>query len=444
MDQSIFKAYDIRGLYPSQIDEQAVYAITRATVRHLKAKKMTIATDNRGSSPALKNSVIDALMDEGVYVVDAGVATTPMFYFAVNKAQTDGGIMITASHNPPEYNGLKITAREARPVGENSGLQEIKRMALAGNFPSTVHDGAIKKTDFLDAYADFLLEGVSLPSITLAVDGACGAVGVIINKIKERTGVKILPLCFAPCERLAHEGNPMKDENVEDLMSALRAGKADLGVAFDGDADRVFFFDKTGERIPTHAVACILAERYLASHPKASIIADVRMPKIFQETAERNNGAYFESRVGHAFIKQLMRERGAVFAAEVSGHFYFKDFFNADSGMFALVQILNILARGQKTLAELARPFLTRFQSGEQNYTVKDKQAALDALEKAFQDGHVTHLDGLSAHFPDWWFNARPSNTEPFLRVNIEADTQGLLEESRKNIENIIFSDSKQ
>jgi phosphomannomutase len=261
---------------------------------------------------------------------------------------------------------------------------------------------------------------------------------MIIDKIKERTGVKILPLCFAPCERLAHEGNPLKDENVKDLVALLGQGKADMGVAFDGDADRVFFFNKTGERIPTHAVACILAEQYLARHPKASIITDVSMPKVFQETVAVNGGAFLESRVGHTFIKQLMRERGAVFAAEVSGHFHFKDFFNADSGMFALMQILNILAHEQKTLAELARPFLTRFQSGELNYTIKDKQAALDALEKAFQDSHITRLDGLSAHFPDWWFNARPSNTEPFLRLNIEADTKELLESQKTEIKKII------
>ena len=438
MNESIFKAYDIRGIYPADIDEQAVKDIARATVRFLKAKSITIAMDNRVSSPSLKEAVLDGLFEEGVTVVDAGMTTTPMFYFAVNQAGTDGGIMITASHNPPQYNGLKITSREARPVGESSGLEEIKKLALAGGFSGTVHDSAIKRRDYLGAYVDFLLKDVAVPPLTVAVDGACGVAGTIVTEIASRTGLKILPLCFAPCAELAHEGNPMKDENVHDLVAVLQTGNADFGVAFDGDADRVFFFGKTGERIPTHAVSCVLAERYLKAHPKASIIADVRMPKVFQETVERNGCMFLESRVGHTFIKQLMRERGSVFGAEVSGHFYFKDFFSADSGLYAFMQILDILSSEGKTLEQLCAPYLGRFQSGELNYTVHDKQTAMDTLKKTFQDGRVTNLDGLSAHFPDWWFNVRPSNTEPFLRVNIEADTEESLDSRKQEIERII------
>lgn len=438
MNESIFKAYDIRGIYPADIDEQAVKAIARATVRFLNAKSITIAMDNRASSPSLKEAVLDGLFEEGVTVVDAGMTTTPMFYFAVNQASTDGGIMITASHNPPQYNGLKITSQEARPIGENSGLLEIKKLALAGDFSGTVHDSAMKRRDYLGAYVDFLLNNVTVPALTVAVDGACGVAGTIVTEIASRTGLKILPLCFAPCAELAHEGNPMKDENVHDLVAVLETGKADLGVAFDGDADRVFFFGKTGERVPTHAISCILAEQYLQIHPKSSIIADVRMPKIFQETVERNGGTFLESRVGHTFIKQLMRERGSVFGAEVSGHFYFRDFFNADSGLYSFVQILNIISSKGKTLEQLCAPYLGRFQSGELNYTVHDKQSAIDALKKTFQDGHITNLDGLSVYFSDWWCNIRPSNTEPFLRVNIEADTKELLDSKKQEIERTI------
>ncbi len=457
MNQSLFKAYDIRGIYPSEIDEKAVYAIARAAVRFLKARSITIAMDNRESSPALKKSVLDALMDEGVYVIDAGVTTTPLFYFAVNQAHTDGGIMITASHNSPQYNGLKLTSKSARPIGENSGLLDIKQLACAGGFGATaplvsyerselennkysrgMHDGAIKNADYLDAYVDFLLKDISIPHITLAIDAACGPVGMIIDKIAARTDIKVLPLCFAPCAQLAHEGNPMKDENVKDLVAVLQHNKADLGVAFDGDADRVFFFDKTGERISTHTVACVLARHYLALHKGATIIADVRMPKIFQETVKKNGGVFLESRVGHAFIKQLMRERGAVFAAETSGHFYFKDFFNADSGMFALTRILDIITREKKSLADLVKPYLKRFQSGELNYTVKDKQMVMNALEKAFPDASISRLDGLSAHFLNWWFNVRPSNTEPYLRLNIEANTKELLKQAREKVEEVI------
>lgn len=438
MNESIFKAYDIRGVYPDEIKEEDVKNIARGTVRFLKAKSILIAMDNRTSSPSLKEAVLDGLFEEGVTVFDAGMTTTPMFYYAVNKAQADGGIMITASHNPPQYNGLKITSKEARPIGEISGLLEIKEMALKKEFSNTVHDSAIKRQNYLDSYVDFLLQNVSIQPITLAIDSACGVAGTIVTEIASRSDLQVLPLCFTPCKELVHEGNPMKDENVKDLVAVLQEGKADMGVAFDGDADRIFFFDKTGERIPTHAVACVLANHYLQKNPQASIIADVRMPKILQETVQVNNGVFLESRVGHTFIKQLMRERGAFFGAEVSGHFYYKDFFNADSALYTLMQILNIMSLQGMTLKQLCTPYLGRFQSGELNYTVQNKQDAISNLKKTFQNGQISELDGLSVHFSTWWCNIRPSNTEPFLRVNIEADTQELLQEKIKEIEDII------
>lgn len=439
MNESIFKAYDIRGIYPEEIKEEDVKNIARATVRFIKAKSILIAMDNRISSPSLKEAVLDGLFEEGVTVFDAGMTTTPMFYFAVNKSQADGGIMITASHNPPQYNGLKITSKEARPIGEISGLLEIKEMVLKGGFSSTVHDSALKRQDYLDAYVDFLTQGISVQPLTLAIDSACGVAGTVISKIASQLNLNIIPLCFAPCKELAHEGNPMKEENVQDLVAVLREGKADMGVAFDGDADRIFFFDNKGQRIWTHSIACVLADYYLQLHPKSSVIADVRMPKVLKEVVEKNNGTFLESRVGHTFIKKLMRERGSVFGAEVSGHYYYKDFFNADSGLYTLMQILNIMSLHKKTLKELCAPYEERFQSGELNYTVHDKQGAIDSLKNLFKDGQISNLDGLSIHFSDWWCNIRPSNTEPFLRVNIEANTDLLLQEKKQEIESIII-----
>lgn len=448
VNPSLFKAYDIRGLYPQEFDEKAAYAVARAAVVFLNAKDIIVASDNRDSSPSLKEAVMRACADAGVNVIDAGIATTPLFYFAVNKARADGGIMITASHNPPQYNGLKITSREARPVGESSGLLDIKRIAL--NFDVDVDLDVkrssermrVRQVDFLSSYVDFLLEGIAVPRITIAVDAACGYAGTVMRAIAQRANLRIQPLCFPPCKELAHASDPMKDENVRDIVAALRNGAGDFGVAFDGDGDRIFFFDAQGNRIPSHIAGTLLARYYLKQYHGATIISDVRMPKIFAETVIQNGGKHLENRVGHAFIKQRMREEGAVFAAEMSGHFYFKDFFGADSGMYACTRILDIIAREGKSIAELAAPYAKRIQSGELNFKVTDTAAALTAAEKAFAEGHFTRVDGLSIYFPDWWCNIRPSNTEPLLRVNIEADTKDVLETAKKRIEHILTLDN--
>lgn len=438
MNQSIFKAYDIRGLYPQEFNEKAAYAIARAAVLFLNAKNIVVAADNRDSSPPLKEAVLKALGDAGVNVIDAGVATTPMFYFAVNRARADGGIMITASHNPPQYNGCKITSREARPVGELSGLAEIKRVAAAEQFPETYADGSFIKRDYLREYIDFLLKGVSIPHAVIVVDAACGYAGTVMEGIAKSGKLKIKKLCFPQCKTPAHAADPLKDENVRDIVTALRSGAGDFGIAFDGDGDRIFFFDKSGNRVPSHIIGALLARYYLKQYPGATIISDVRMPKIFAETVAENSGRHIESRVGHAFIKQRMREEGAMFAAEVSGHFYFNDFFCADSGLYAFMRILDIIAFEGKSLAELALPYMKRFQSGELNFKVTDSSAALEAAKKEFSGGRLAYLDGLSVYFPDWWCNMRPSNTEPLLRVNIEADTSQKLREARGKIEEVI------
>ncbi len=440
INSSIFKAYDVRGLYPQEFNESAAYAIARAAALFLHAERMVVAMDNRATSPSLKEAVLRACEDAGVNVTDAGVTTTPLFYFAVNTARADGGIMITASHNPPQYNGLKITSKSARPVGENSGLQEIKTAALAGagKFSKGYADGSYVKRDYVKAYVDFLLQGVSIPDITVAVDAACGYAGTIMQEIAKRTNIRTKNICFPPCEECAHGADPLKDENVRDIAAALQSGAGEFGAAFDGDGDRIFFFDKNGGRIPSHAAGAMLARYYLKRYPGAAIISDVRMPKIFAETVMENGGRHLESRVGHAFIKQLMRKEGAVFAAEVSGHFYFKDFFGADSGLYAFTRILDIIAREKKSLAELAMPYMKRFQSGEINFKVADTAAALAAAEKEFAGGNFTRADGLSVYFSGWWCNIRPSNTEPFLRVNIEAETLQKLLEIKEKIEKIL------
>ncbi|MCR4323257.1 MAG: phosphomannomutase/phosphoglucomutase [Candidatus Azambacteria bacterium] len=442
MNQSIFKAYDVRGLYPQECDEDAAYRIAKATAKFLNAKKMLIAMDNRDSSPSLKAAVIKGLAEEGVAMIDAGVATTPMFYFAAHDSQADGGIMVTASHNPPQYNGLKIVGKTAMPIGEASGLPTIKEMALVdtGGEQKTEITPNIQAIDFLQKYADFLTKDARAPKIRVTVDAACGPAGMIVSEVAERMHIEVIPLCFAPCAVRAHDADPLKDVNTRDLVDAVVAQKADMGIALDGDGDRVFFFDNEGKRIPSHAIASLIAKDLLEQAGAGPIITDVRMPKIVHETVVNNGGTILESRVGHAFIKKLMREHNALFGAELSGHFYFRDFWGMDSGMMMIMRVLGVLEKTGKTIQELTQQYCVRAQSGELNFTVADKAAATAKLKTAFADGKQEELDGLTIVYPTWWCNVRPSNTEPYLRVNIEADTQELLNSMKEKIEAILNS----
>ncbi|MBI5913128.1 phosphomannomutase/phosphoglucomutase [Candidatus Azambacteria bacterium] len=440
INSSIFKAYDVRGLYPQEFDEDAAYRIAKATARFLNAKRMLIAMDNRDSSQKLKEAVMRGLGEEDVEMIDAGVATTPMFYFAAYDSQADGGIMVTASHNPPQYNGLKIVGKTAMPIGEASGLPAIKELACADT-PETQKTDAVPNVqgaDFLAKYVDFLTRGVRAPKMRIAVDAACGPAGMIVDAVSKRLGIEIIPLCFAPCVVRVHEADPLKDANTRDLAEAIVAQKADMGVALDGDGDRAFFFDSEGKRVPSHAIASVIAKELLERHGAGAVITDVRMPKVLHETAAKSGGTMIESRVGHAFIKKLMREHNALFGAELSGHFYFRDFWGMDSGIMMMMRVLAVLEKTGKTIKELTRPYCVRAQSGELNFTVADKASAIAKLKAAFADGKQQELDGLTIIYPTWWCNVRPSNTEPFLRVNIEADAQEELARVKTRIEQVI------
>ena len=460
MNRSIFKAYDVRGLYPHEFDEVAAYRIARATakfltrstssgstlnkVEGLSAKTMLIAMDNRDSSSSLKEAVIRGLTEEGVEIIDAGVATTPMFYFAAYDFQADGGIMVTASHNPPQYNGLKIVGKTAMPIGEASGLPAIQEIACAEETKVQKTDTApnVQSVDFLAKYVDFLTNNVRMPKMLIAVDAACGPAGTIVSAVAERLKIEIIPLCFAPCAVRAHGADPLKDENTRDLAEAVVAQNADMGIALDGDGDRAFFFDNEGKRVPSHAIASVIAKDLLERDGASMVITDVRMPKVFHETVAQSGGTIIESRVGHAFIKKLMREHNALFGAELSGHFYFRDFWGMDSGIMMMMRVLAVLEKTGKSIKELTQPYCVRAQSGELNFTVADKASAIERLRTAFTDGKQEELDGLTIMYPTWWCNVRPSNTEPFLRVNIEAETAEKLEEIREKIVQVMVGNS--
>lgn len=439
---SIFKAYDVRGLYPQEFDEDAAYRIAKATAKFLGAKTMLITMDNRDSSPSLKEAVMRGLAEEGVAIIDAGIATTPMFYFSAYDSRADGGIMVTASHNPPQYNGLKIVGKTAMPIGEASGLPAIKEIACADEVEAQKTDTVpnVQRIDFLTKYVDFLTKNVRAPKMRIAVDAACGPSGAIISAVAKRLDIEVIPLCFAPCAVRVHDADPLKDENTQDLAEAIVAQGADMGVALDGDGDRAFFFDNEGNRVPSHAIASVIAKDLLEQNGGGSVITDVRMSKVLHDVVAQNGGKIIESRVGHAFIKKLMREHNALFGAELSGHFYFRDFWGMDSGIFMMMQVLTVLEKTGKSIRELTQPYCVRAQSGELNFTVEDKASAIAKLKAAFTDSKQEELDGLTIIYLTWWCNVRPSNTEPFLRVNIEADTQEILATAKEKIETIIRS----
>jgi phosphomannomutase len=434
----IFKAYDIRGLYKKEFDEDIAKKTAQATANFLNAKKLLVAMDNRESSKSLKKAVLEGLLGQKVNIIDIGITTTPMFYWAINKENTGGGIMITASHNPPEYNGLKISKEKAAPVGENSGLADIKKLVLEKNFKGTEKEREIFQKNLTDDYINFLSKGVANINLKIAADFSCGASSEIVKKLSEKLHISLAPLCSMEDE-LKHEGNPLKDENVKDLKEELKNNKYDFGVAFDTDADRIFFFEPNGERIDSGIIASILAENYLKKDKKARFVGSENISKTFSDAVKENKGEYFKSRVGHVFLKEVMREHNATFGAELSGHFYFKDFYFADSGIFTLVQILKIMAETKKSITELTENYKNYYRSGELNFKVKDKDKALLEIKNFYKEAELSEQDGITLSFPNFWLNIRASNTEPLLRVNIEADTKELLDENIKHINTILL-----
>ncbi|MEK7452958.1 MAG: phosphomannomutase/phosphoglucomutase [Patescibacteria group bacterium] len=433
----IFKAYDIRGIYKDEFDEEIAEKTAKATANFLEAKTILVAMDARESSLSLKNSIVKGLIDSGVNVVYIGMTTTPMFYWAVNKENTDGGIMITASHNPSKYNGLKITKKYAAPVGENSGLLDIKNSVMLDNFKSSEKKGDLIEKDLTSLYIEFLSHDIPDLNIKIAMDFSCGASSIIVEKLAKKLNLKITPLCSVG-EKESHEGNPLKDENVSDLIKKLKEEKYDLGIAFDTDADRVFFFTSEGEKIDSSVIASLLSNEYLLNNKKSKFIGSVNISKVFKETVLENNGQYIENRVGHVFMKQAMRENDAIFGAELSGHFYFREFFYADSGIFTMIKILNIIKKSGKNISELIKPYKKYFRSGEINFKVTDKEKSLKDIEKIFSDGKISYEDGVTIRFSNFWLNIRGSNTEPLLRVNLEADSEELLKEKLNKIKSIL------
>jgi phosphomannomutase len=438
LDPKVFKAYDVRGIYPAELDEEGARAIGRAYVEQFEPKSIAAGRDMRLSSPTMQEAFVRGAAEAGADVLDVGMIGTEMLYHAVGELGLDGGATITASHNPKEYTGAKIVRRGALPVGADSGLLEIRDRAVSlqdvsgGQTP-----GRVQERDVYPGFVQKVLSFIdpsAVRSLRVVIDAANGMAGAMLPPILERLPVRAVPCFFEPDGSFPnHEPNPLLPENREFIVAKVIEERADLGIAFDGDADRCFFVDDTGEFVPGDFVTALLAESMLEKVPGGTIIYDARASWAVRDLVERLGGTALPNRVGHAFIKLRMREVDAVFAGEVSGHYYFRDFYQADSGTIPALLLLELVSKRGQKLSEILRPFRERyFLTGELNTPVADVALTLQRLKEHFAgQGEVSHLDGISITADDWHLNVRPSNTEPLLRLNLEALDPALMARKR-------------
>jgi len=447
LDPKVFKAYDVRGIYPLELDEQGARAIGRSYVEEFESERIAIGRDMRVSSRAMADAVIAGAAGAGADVLDLGLVGTEMVYFAVGELALDGGVAVTASHNPKEYTGLKIVRRGALPVGGESGLLDIRDRAVAATDAQEQGRvvGRVSPYDVWPAYVERVLSFVDLAAIgplKVVIDAANGMAGAMLPRVLDRLPQLETVRCFFEPDGTFpnHEPNPLLPENREFIVRKTLDEGADFGVAFDGDADRCFFVDDSGEFVPGDFATALFAEALLEKEPRAKVIYDVRASWAVPETIERAGGVPLVNRVGHAYIKHRMREEEAAFGGEVSGHYYFRDFSQADSGVVPFLLMLERISSDGRKLSEILRPYRERyFITGELNTPVPDVDTKLREIEDHFgSEGRVSHLDGVSVDAGDWHMNVRPSNTEPLLRLNLEARTQELMERKRDEVLRVI------
>jgi phosphomannomutase len=448
LQEGVFKAYDIRGIYGEQLNEVGAQKIGYAFVKLRGAKKIAVGRDMRDSSPAMAEGFISGALAAGAAVVDIGQVSTPMLYFAVGRDQSiDGGVIITASHNPAEYTGMKLVGADVLPIGKGYGMEELKELALSDLDIPVVMNGDLDSVDVLEDYINHITGMVDLETIkpmNIVIDAGNGVNGPIIREVLRRVPqLNITELYFEPDGNFPnHEANPLKVETLEDMKKLVLTHGADLGFAFDGDGDRVGVMDEMGNPVAGDFLTALLAKHLLQKGGNASDLVhyDLRSSWIVPEYVELMGGQSAPCMVGHALIKNMMKETGAFFAGELSNHFYFNDFYRAESADLVLLLFLSIVSTSGKNLSELVAPLRKYYQSGEINSEVADKQGVMDALVQKYQGEatEVSYLDGIRLEFEDFWFNVRPSNTEPLLRLNLEARAQEVMEARRDEILAII------
>jgi phosphomannomutase len=435
----IFKAYDIRGSYPDEMNEHVAQQIGSAFVQLVSGPNIVLARDMRISSPALAKAFTKGALQRGALITDIGMTTTPMLYFAIIDGAFDAGAMVTASHLPADINGLKLCRENAIPLSGEHGLPELKELIGRQTAEQTksAPAGEYKELNFLDRYIDRLSEFVHKPKrLNIAVDVGNGIAGPEVSALFEKIPEwNLIPMYMKPDGRFPHHvANPLIESNTTDLQQKVVQEKADIGVAFDGDADRCGFIDEKGRRIPEDLITALIAESFLAQNPGATILYDLRSSRIVPETISRLGGKPLRCRVGHAFIKEQMRKQNAIFAGELSGHYYYRDMGFTDNAMFTMIWMLNFLASKNVPLSSSVEPLRKYRSSGEINLEVHDKEPIFNELEKFYSDGQIDHLDGLTVQYRSWWFNLRPSNTEPVVRLNLEADDSKILEQKQQEV----------
>ncbi len=445
---AIFKAYDIRGLVDSEITPDFTFATGVAFARFLQQERepgsVVIGEDMRPSSPVLADAFSAGVTSQGLDVHRIGLASTDMLYFASGKLNFPGA-MFTASHNPAEYNGIKMCLSGARPIGKESGLLTIENFVRQGSPMFIRSMGIEKEVEMLTDYVDYLLSLVDISEIRrlkIVVDAGNGMAGYTAPAIFERLNVELIPMYFELDGTFPnHEANPIDPKNLRDLQKAVKKHKADLGLAFDGDADRCFLVDENGETVNPSDLTCLVAARELARVPGSTVIYNLISSRTVLEVIQENGGTGLRSRVGHSYIKKMMADSGAIFGGEHSGHFYFKDFWRADSGALAALHAIAALGSSKLSISKLLKPYQRYVSSGEINSIISDAPAEIKKIEEKYgsQSGvEIDHLDGLSVNGDTWWFNLRSSNTEPLLRLNVEAKTQARMEKVRDEVLNAI------
>ena len=448
VDPGIFKAYDVRAVYPTQINGEVARRIGRAFIDYLGGapKRIAVGRDVRLSSPEIAGSFIEGARSEGAEITDIGVVGTDMMYFHVASQDLDGGAIITASHNPKEYNGIKMVRRGALALSGDAGIKEIKEAIMAGRFADKgTREGKVVSRTISDEYADHCLKFIDVgkvPRIKAVLDPGNGMGAIGATALFKRLPVELVKMYFDLDGTFPnHPPDPLEEANRREIMERVAAEKAQIGMAWDGDADRCFFVDDTGEFVPGDFVTALLGESFVRKFPGSKIVYDVRASRAVRDRVEAAGGTPLMNRVGHAFIKKRMRDEDAVFGGEVSGHFYFRDNWYADNGMIPALLVLELLGREGRKLSELLAPLRSRyFITGEINSKVADVAGALRRIEERYGDGEITKMDGVSVDYPDWHFNVRPSNTEPLLRLNLEAYSQADMVRRRDEVLALIRS----
>ena len=439
----IFKAYDVRGRYPDEIDEKTAFKLGSAFIQLLKVTNIVVGHDMRTSSPSLAKAFIDGAVGSGARVTDIGMVTTPLLYFAIIEGAFEAGACITASHLGAAFNGFKLCREKAIPLTGDGELTELEKMVNEGRASTNGGSpaGSCEERTFLPVYIEKMKTFVHNPKdLRMVVDAGNGIAGPeVIGLVELFPAWHMTALYMEPDGAFPHHvANPLIEENTRDLRSKVVTERADLGVAFDGDADRCGFVDEKGTRVPEDLVTALISQFFLAQNPGAVILYDLRSSRIVPETITRLGGKAIRCRVGHAFIKAQMRQENAFFAGELSGHYYYRDTGFTDNALFTMIQMLNLLSLKKQSLSGLIEPLKKYSATGEMNFTVTAKGEIYAALERQFKGGRQDHLDGLSIDYDDWWFNIRASNTEPLMRLNLEAESPGLMESKREEVMEII------